>query len=333
VKLHAGEARFDIEYAFRNPTAMTHRWYQWTNVGVRIGPRWRFFSKAKWFTAGTAVHPFPVDERGVDTSWCVNRDWSADAFMLALREDFFGYFDYDLDVGICHVAPWDRMKGKKYFTWGHKFCDHSPSVFSDGGTGYLEIQTGIMETQSKWDFMEPGEGFTVTSSWIPYHAIGGIEWADRDLIFNVWDGTPWLFPARDLAARVTIEGVVYDRVMKAGIPRTLPCRVREGDSVEIVVDGEARRAFTFPLAGAQEPDGACRVRREYVFRPHKEPETAEEYLRGGREHMLHERYARALDCLGKAESATPAVTKPRCGVRKPGGTWATSRAAPKSWRG
>lgn len=305
VKLRAGEARFDIEYAFRNPTALTQRWYQWTNVGIRVGPRWRFFSKAQWQTAGTNVNPYPINERGVDTSWCVNRQWSADAFMLAHQEDFFGYFDYDLDVGICHVAPWNQMRGKKYFTWGNELREQSPWVFSDDGQDYLEIQTGILETQSKWDFLRPGEGFTTTSTWIPYNEIGGIEWADRDLIFNVKDGEPWLFPARDMVAGVTIWNEAFDRELKAGNPVRLPISIDEGDQVAITVDGEVRRDFAYPMKGNQEPDGLMRIQREYIHRAPKEPEMADEWLKRGRDHMLQERHIKALECFDKARCLDP----------------------------
>ncbi|NQT92333.1 MAG: DUF5107 domain-containing protein, partial [Lentisphaerae bacterium] len=74
IALAAGEARCTIDYAVYNPTALSHRWGFWANVGVHADENWRFLGKADSYLASHIVHPFPIDESGCDTSWYGNRD-------------------------------------------------------------------------------------------------------------------------------------------------------------------------------------------------------------------------------------------------------------------
>ncbi|MFC1583024.1 DUF5107 domain-containing protein, partial [Planctomycetota bacterium] len=148
IRLAADEARFDIDYRVSNPTPLRHRWYQWTNVGVLASPQWQFQGKAPYYTTQRNVHKYPVDGSGRDSSWYVNRDWPSDSFLLGCREDWFGYYDHGREAGICHIAPWQDVRGKKYFTWGYEKKVYNDGLaFSDEGHAYLEIQAGPFETQ------------------------------------------------------------------------------------------------------------------------------------------------------------------------------------------
>ncbi|MCX7591842.1 MAG: DUF5107 domain-containing protein, partial [Kiritimatiellae bacterium] len=199
ISLKAGEARFYIDYTLLNPTPLYHGWYQWTNVGVLETPGWQFQSKGRWCWSRGGIQTYPINQAGRDISWQVNRDWACDSFMVAHRENFFGYYDHDRGIGICHVAPWQQVAGKKYFTWGKRCRVYdSCNVFSDAGHNYLEIQAGPFETQGILGILAPGEGLEYSTTWIPYRDTGGIEWADRDLILNVHKGAVRLFPAVSL---------------------------------------------------------------------------------------------------------------------------------------
>jgi len=305
ISLRPNEARFSIDYTLSNPSPLTQKWYQWTNVGVATGPKWRFFSKAKWFSSGTTYQSYPIANNGKDTSWCVNRDWPSDAFMLGHREDFFGYFDYDRDIGLCHVAPWQKLRGKKYFTWGFKYMDHSPSMFSDKGLDYLEIQTGPMETQGCYDFLKPGEGRNINSDWIPYRTIGGIEWANRDLIFNVHEGKAWLYPAVNLDAKVVIAGRAFSKSLEVGKPVQVPGGVSKGDKVEIFVNGKLERSFNYPLEGNQEPNAEKRLKKEFVLHPYRKPVTLNDWLTRARHEMIAECFRTAVRSYRKILKMKP----------------------------
>ena len=301
IMLRAGEARFDIAYTPVNPTALSHRWYHWTNVGVTTSKDWRFFSKAKWYHTGSALHPYPISEKGVDTSFSRNRPVGSDSFMVAHCEDFFGSYDYGTRHGIAHVAPWQQMRGKKYFTWGWTFRDYSDgTIFSDRGMLYNEIQAGPMETQSDFAILPPGGSVHYQETWIPFSKIGGIEWANRDLLFMVQNNRPWVYAARELELKLRIGGRSLTRRLAPAVPVVLPGKVEKGTRVEIRVDGKLERAFNYPLQGRQEPGGIARLRQRHAHWPHKPPKTAKEFLDQARRAVKWERYRYAIERYRKS---------------------------------
>jgi tetratricopeptide (TPR) repeat protein len=294
IRLGAGEARFTIAYRLSNPTALAHRWYQWTNVGMTCHDRWRFLSKAGLYFTGGIIRRYPVNEDGVDISWYRNRDVATDSFMIGHCEDFFGCYDFRRDGGLVHVAPWRELRGKKYFTWGrsHQSYD-SRRVFSDDGRDYVEIQTGPFESQLDYEIMPAGGARSFQSTWFPVRRTGGLEWADRDLAFAVREGRPWLYPAVDCRAGVAVGARRFARSLRAGRPVSLPAEVHQGTKVSVRVNGRLGREFRFPLAGRQEPGARARVARKHLARIDWQPKTAAGAL------ALARRMARA-DCHPEA---------------------------------
>ena len=309
ISLAAGEARFRIDYTLSNPTALAQRWYHWTNVGVLAHDQWRFFCKAKRIEPGGS---YPIGANGADLSWYKNRPCHGDSFMVAHCEDFFAAYDFRCEHGITHVSPWQQMRGKKYFTWGHTFCDYWDEViFSDAGRTYVEIQAGPMETQQEFAVMRPGESTRYGETWTPYRQTGGVEWANDSLIFNVRDKTPWLYAAVPLKARIVIGGKVHNLALKAGVPVKLPAKVRKGDRVEIHVNGKLERAFAYPFEGRQDPEGDARIRARNTPAPLTEPKTADDALQRARAAMKFDVRQKALENYRKALALDPALHEAR----------------------
>ncbi|MGQ9662963.1 MAG: DUF5107 domain-containing protein, partial [Kiritimatiellia bacterium] len=301
ISLRRGEARFTIDYTVLNPTPLRHGWYQWTNVGVLETPGWQFQTKGIWFWASGSVHKFPLDERGMDLSWQKNRDWACDSFIVGHREDFFGYYDHDRHIGICHVAPWQKVQGKKYFTWGNRFrCYDSCNVFSDAGHNYVEIQAGPQETQAVLDLLEPGEGLEYSTTWIPYRETGGIQWANEELIFNVRDGVPWVYPTINLTLGLEINGRTFSKKLLAGRPVRIPTHIGEGDRIGIVVNEVVRRRFTWPFRGRQEPDGFAQASRRLSDVTRREPKSAQDWLERARHCLKWSSFAESVRACRKA---------------------------------
>jgi len=282
IVLVAGEARFHIHYMVANPTVLSHRWYMWTNVGMLAHDDWRMFSKARYMVSGGSVLPYPISRQGFDISYYKNRLFSMDSFVVAHREDFFGCYDYRREHGLAHVAPWRELAGKKCFSWGTTYREYDAErVFNDAGEDYLEIQVGVMETQEDFDILAPGEVRCFKGTWIPFRRIGGIEWADERLVFYVRDGKPWLYAAAAIDVEIRIDGKRYRRRLRPAVPTRLPATVRKASRIEIYIDGQLARAFTYPLQGRQEPNGPARVRRQMAQR-HREPRTTRQRLEHAR---------------------------------------------------
>ena len=307
ISLARGEARFRIDYAAYNPTLLPHRWYMWNNVGVTASAQWRFFCKAVYLTTGFHVHSYPIDEQGVDASYSRNRPIGSDSFMIAHREDWFGCYDYGTRHGLAHVGPWQEMAGKKYFTWGWTYRDFSDDVaFSDSGQIYNEIQSGPLETQMDFAMLAPGETVRFHENWLPYRQIGGIEWANRDLLFMVQDGRPWAYAARDLELGLSVDGRQVRQAMRAGQAAKLDALVKDGSRIEITIDGQLARAFAYPLKGEQEPGGVERARARFHGRPPVQPKTAQQHLERAQWCILRDMQYRAAEHLRAALKQQPA---------------------------
>jgi hypothetical protein len=261
--LRAGQACFDLSMTVTNPTSLSQRWYQWTNVGVTAGMDWRFSSKGNLYTGGMGIDTYPVSKNGKDISWYKNRAVAGDNFMVGLREDFFGCYDFAKEHGLAHWAPWQQLPGKKYFTWGSTQRSYdSGRILNDTGDDYIEIQTGPMETQSHFAMIEPGQTVSFGGTWMPYRRIGGLEWACRELLFNVRDGVPWVYATADVKAEITIGRNHHAVRLTAGQTRRLPGRVRAGTQVAITVNGKQLRRFEYPLKGRMEPKALARCLAE-----------------------------------------------------------------------
>ncbi len=314
IRLAAGEARFTIDYRLENPTALAHRWYQWTNVGVTCHDGWRFLSKSGLYFTGAVILRYPVNEHGTDVSWYRNRDVATDSFMVGHREDFFGCYDYGRDGGIVHVAPWTELAGKKYFTWGRSQQDFdSRRIFSEDGRDYAEIQTGPMESQLDYAIMPPGGSRSYRSTWFPVRRLGGLEWADRRLAFAVRDGRPWLHPATGCRAAVTVGRRRFELALRPGEPKSLPVRAAEGARVAIEIDGELAREFRLPLAGRQEPEAAVRRRlaRAHLVRVDWKPRTAAGALECARRMIKADCLAWAVGYYRRALELRPELHRAR----------------------
>ncbi|MFH1377636.1 MAG: DUF5107 domain-containing protein [Planctomycetota bacterium] len=306
VSLAPNEARFRIRYEMSNPTPLAQRWYQWTNVGVLKTPKWQFMSKAKRYTTGVMVKDYPVDAKdGIDISWAVNRDFASDSFMIGLQEDFFGSYSHDQESGFAHIAPWKDLAGKKYFTWGHRYQEWDYDTLCDNGQDYLEIQTGPLPTQGDFEMMAPGAGRTMDCVWMPYHAIGGMDWADERLIFNVKDGQAALYPAVDQSVELIIDGQSHTRELKAGQPEILPVSVRVGAQVEIKINGESARVFNYPLEGRQAPNLDELTAKYSQIMKTPAPETAEQFLEKARRSRLHNAWDGAVKAYEKTLEINP----------------------------
>ena len=294
ISLRAGEARFGVCLTLHNPTAVSQRWYQWTNVGVPASPDWQFQCKATHFT-GDLLHAdtYPITRQGSDFSWYRNRLSPGDAFMAGCQEDFFGYYDHGRRHGLMHVAPWQQLPGKKYFTWGCDPIFNSPASYNETGKEYIEIQTGPMETQGHWAMMVPGESRALAGHWFPIAATGTVEWSDADLVLGISDGRPCLFATVPLAVSLVIDGTRHEVALQPGWPSVVDAAIATGAKVEIWKNGELARAFVFPLKGRTEK-GLQRRMKSQKFYEDTAPKTAQAAAESARLAALHNANAAAV---------------------------------------
>jgi len=134
-----------------NRSDVRHRFYWWNNAGVaawddsRIAYPMRFAATHGF----TEIHPWPVDQDGVDYS-LVRNHTKGPVSMVSYgnRENFMGVWNPHTTTGTVHFAEYDEVPAKKIWSWGvdPDGLDWRKAL-SDDNSGYLEVQAGLIRNQ------------------------------------------------------------------------------------------------------------------------------------------------------------------------------------------
>jgi len=181
IRVNPEEAGFRTIVRLMNGTEVARRYYFWSNAAVPATKELQFISPADQAkpSGGGGAHPFPV-VGGVDKSWYRNHDHAVDLFTINSKEDYFGYYDHGRDFGAAHVAPWYKVQGKKFFTWGTGPDGLVWSeVLSDKAGPYIEIQSGPFPTQNDFGMLQPHTANVWEAMWYPVRETGGFDYANE----------------------------------------------------------------------------------------------------------------------------------------------------------
>ena len=217
-------ARFILRPHIVNPLGAAFRFKWWANAMLAPGPAnsvspgLRFIlpvSEMTVHSSGDASLPAP----GQPMSWPVygGRDlsrlgaWQSYAGLFARPDGaglFAGVYDPAADEGMVRVPRGNVAKGLKIFApRGADGLD--PSLWTDDGSTYIELQAGLTATFDDWYELEPGHAVTWSEVWYPVAGIGGVTFADEAAAMSLAPSSGGLrlgvFPTRPISGRVTIE--------------------------------------------------------------------------------------------------------------------------------
>src|SRR5436190_2238851 len=165
-----------------NRSDVRHRFYWWNNAGV---PAWddsqiaypmRFVATHGF----TEVHPWPVDQDGVDYSVVRNHTKGpVSMFSYGSRENFMGVWNPHTNTGTAHFAEYEEVPARKIWSWGvdPDGLDWRKAL-SDNDSAYVELQAGLFRNQETYGFLEPRQGISFTEYWMPVRDTGGISRAN-----------------------------------------------------------------------------------------------------------------------------------------------------------
>jgi tetratricopeptide (TPR) repeat protein len=128
----------------------------------------------------TEIHPWPVDQDGVDYSLVRNHTKGpVSMFTYGSRENFMGVWNPHTNTGTVHFAEYDEVPAKKIWSWGvdPDGLDWRKAL-SDDNSGYLEVQAGLFRNQETYAFLEPQQVIRFSEYWMPVREIGGISRAN-----------------------------------------------------------------------------------------------------------------------------------------------------------
>jgi Flp pilus assembly protein TadD len=172
-----------------NRSDVRHRFYWWNNAGVeswddtKISYPMRFVATHGF----TEIHPWPVDQDGVDYSLLRNHTKGpVSMFAHGSREGFMGLWHPRTNTGTVHFARNEDLPAKKIWSWGADADGLDwRKALSDNNSSYMEVQAGLFRNQETYAFLEPRQVIQFSEYWMPARDIGGISRANLAGVANL----------------------------------------------------------------------------------------------------------------------------------------------------
>ena len=217
-------AYFIIRPHIVNPLGAPFRFKWWSNAMLAPGPANTVsadlriilpVSEVAVHSTGDSALPGP----GQGVSWPVHggRDlsrlgaWQNYAGLFAWPDGagrFAGVYDPGADEGMVRVPAGSLAKGLKVFApRGADGLD--PALWTDDGSTYIELHSGLTATFDDWYELEPGNAVTWDEYWYPVAGIGGVTFADETAAVSLLPRSNSLqlgmFPTTALSGKLTIS--------------------------------------------------------------------------------------------------------------------------------
>jgi predicted Zn-dependent protease len=187
--LYPGSTVLQQRVMLYNRTAMRWPYSWWANAGVAFDdPAMRMILPARVVT--THMPPvemvaWPVTVDGQDGSLVANHKKAAAWFAYGSREPFFAVYKPGSRSGLAHFADPAMLPGKKVWVWGAEQDAWVKHELTDNFPSYIEMQGGLFQTQTTFQFLLPEESVQFSEMWIPVFDLGGVTRVTPDAILNL----------------------------------------------------------------------------------------------------------------------------------------------------
>lgn len=201
--LYPDKAYLELKNEVYNRTNTNQTFLWWANPAVAADGHYRSIFPpdvtAVMDHGKRAVSTFPIAtgtyykvdySRGVDISRYENLPVPT-SYMAAKSDfDFVGGYDESAAAGLLHIADHHISPGKKQWTWGcGDFGKAWDRNLTDEDGPYLELMTGCFtDNQPDFSHLAPMESKSFTQYFLPYHDLGTVHNATKDLILRLETG-------------------------------------------------------------------------------------------------------------------------------------------------
>ena len=187
--LRPGRAVLGQKTTLYNPSETRHRYYWWTNAGVRVWDDSLVLYPMR-FTANHGfadIDTWPVNSDGVDLSVVGNQKFGpVSRFSYGSREPYMAVYHPRTKSGVVHFSSPLDLPAKKIWSWS---SDEDGldwrTALSDDNSAYVEIQAGLFRDQETYGFLGPQESRSFSEIWIPIRDLGGVSRANPDAVLNL----------------------------------------------------------------------------------------------------------------------------------------------------
>jgi len=195
--LHPDKAYIEIKAQLSNRSALPQTFLWWANPAVKVNDDYQsvfppdvnaVFDHGKRdvssFPIATGTY-YKVDySPGTDISMYKNIPVPTSYMAINSAYDFVGGYEHDTQGGLLHVANHHTSPGKKQWTWGHSdFGQAWDRNLTDEDGPYIELMTGMFtDNQPDFSWLMPNEEKSFTQYFLPYHGLGLIKNASKDIL-------------------------------------------------------------------------------------------------------------------------------------------------------
>jgi hypothetical protein len=238
VTLPPDSAAFTVQPTIVNPLSTTFNYKWWEDAMTAPGRANKPGPNVRFIVPGSEVTVHTTDDNtlppaGAAMSWPTFggrdmsrlgtwRGWLGFFARPWAQAGFSAVYDPSADEGFVHVFPPDVERGVKGFGAGWS-TPLDPSIWTDDGSGYVELHGGLAPTFADWNSLVAGGQITWDETWFPAAGIGGVAYASANGAVNVSrtvTGTQVsVFPARPLGGRldITVPGAdPFSRTVQIG---------------------------------------------------------------------------------------------------------------------
>lgn len=195
--LHPDKAYIEVKAKLMNRSALPQTFLWWANPAVKVNDFYQsvfppdvnaVFDHGKRdvssFPIATGTY-YKVDySPGTDISMYKNIPVPTSYMAINSEYDFVGGYEHDTQGGLLHVANHHTSPGKKQWTWGHgDFGQAWDRNLTDEDGPYIELMTGMFtDNQPDFSWLMPNEEKSFTQYFLPYHGLGRIKNASKDIL-------------------------------------------------------------------------------------------------------------------------------------------------------
>lgn len=300
IKLYADKSYIEIKTDVYNRGNTPETFLWWANPAFRVNDDTTTIMPldvtAVMDHGKRAVSTFPIANgeyykmdysSGVDISRYKNIPVPTSFMAYKSDFDFVGGYDYGRKAGLLHVADHHVAPGKKQWTWGSgDFGIAWDRNLTDEDGPYVELMTGCFtDNQPDFTYIRPQETKSFTQYFLPYHEVGKVINADKNICFGIENGKLIVYSSAKVNTHITVkEGnkSLYDDTVKFNPTESVELvTIKNADSVDIVVeyDGKTVRfnkdmvnKFDIPSPATHCPSPeACKTNEElYLYGLHIE---------------------------------------------------------------
>src|SRR5271165_5725672 len=172
-----------------NQSEFRQRYFFWANAAVTVESPDLIFVYPTYLMSVdghlSTLVSWPRNRDAVDLSRQGNSKDMLGLFAAGSKEPFMAVYNPASKTGVVHYADPVAVPGKKVWNWGTDMDGWVRKNLTDNGTTYVELQAGVLDTNSDYGFLEPQEIKHFTEYWMPVHDMDGITRGTPDAVLNL----------------------------------------------------------------------------------------------------------------------------------------------------